>query len=109
MTVVTDAIETLKAEDSERALQECSRGGARLALVAAAAIGKLAAEYAKHPAVTAMGPDDESWPAAPEVEAFKLALFALVRLGAYEPLAGAVLDGDRPISSWWAIAFALQR
>ena len=31
VTVVTDAIETLKAEDSERALAECSRWGARLA------------------------------------------------------------------------------
>jgi len=31
VTVVTDAIETLRAEDSDRALAECSRGGARLA------------------------------------------------------------------------------
>ena len=31
VTVVTDAIETLKAEDSERALEECRRGGALLA------------------------------------------------------------------------------
>jgi nicotinamidase/pyrazinamidase len=31
VTVVTDAIETLKAEDSERALDECRRGGALLA------------------------------------------------------------------------------
>ena len=34
-----------------------------------------------------MKPDDEAWPAAPEAEAFKLALFALVRLKAYDPLA----------------------
>lgn len=32
VTIVTDAIETLKAEDSEKALEECRRGGARLAL-----------------------------------------------------------------------------
>jgi cyclophilin family peptidyl-prolyl cis-trans isomerase len=76
---------------------------------AAAAIGKLAAEYAQHAAVTAMSPDDERWPAPPEAEAFKLALFALVRLRAYEPLAAAVLAGDRPISNWWPVAFALQR
>jgi nicotinamidase/pyrazinamidase len=31
VTVVTDAIETLRAEDSDRALAEFSRGGARLA------------------------------------------------------------------------------
>ncbi|CAN5679202.1 peptidylprolyl isomerase [soil metagenome] len=76
---------------------------------AAPAIGSLAGELAKYPAVTAMGPDDETWPAAPEAEAFKLALFALVRLGAYEPLAAAVLEGGRPVSRWWPVAFALQR
>jgi cyclophilin family peptidyl-prolyl cis-trans isomerase len=76
---------------------------------AAAAIGTLAAELAKHPAVTAMKPDDETWPAAPEAEAFKLALFALVRLGAYEPLSAAVSPGDRPVSNWWPVAYALQR
>ena len=56
-----------------------------------------------------MGPDDETWPAAPEAEAFKLAIFALVRLKAWEPLAAAVLDGDRPVSRWWPVAYALQR
>lgn len=30
VTVVTDAIETLRAEDSEKALEECRRAGARL-------------------------------------------------------------------------------
>ena len=76
---------------------------------AAPAIGTLAAELVKHPAVTAMGPDDETWPAAPEAEAFKLALFALVRLGAFDPLAAAVLEGGRPVSTWWPVAYALQR
>jgi cyclophilin family peptidyl-prolyl cis-trans isomerase len=76
---------------------------------AASAVGTLAAELARHPAVTAKSGDDETWPAAPEAEAFKLALFALVRLGAYEPLAAAVLSGDRAVSNWWPVAYALQR
>jgi cyclophilin family peptidyl-prolyl cis-trans isomerase/HEAT repeat protein len=76
---------------------------------AAAAIGQLAAEYAVHPAVTSKTPDDEQWPGEPEADAFKLALFALVRLGAYEPLAAAVIEGDRPRSTWWPVAYALQR
>ena len=76
---------------------------------AAAAVGKLAAEYVRHPAVAAMKPDDETWPAPPEAEAFKLALFALVRLGAWDALASAVIDGDRPASQWWPVAYALQR
>ena len=76
---------------------------------AAPAIGKMAAEYARLPAIAGMAPDDERWPAEREAEAFKLGIFALVRLRAYEPLAAAVLDGGRPISNWWPVAYALQR
>jgi HEAT repeat protein len=76
---------------------------------AAAAIGTMVAEYAGNPAVVAITPDDESVSPSPEAEAFKLGLFALVRLGAYEPIAAAVLNGDQPISQWWPIAYALQR
>jgi cyclophilin family peptidyl-prolyl cis-trans isomerase/HEAT repeat protein len=76
---------------------------------AAAAIGKMAAEYARSPAVTALQPDDETWPLAPEATAFELGLFALVRLKGYEPLAAAVLDGGTPVTTWWPVAYALQR
>jgi HEAT repeat protein/cyclophilin family peptidyl-prolyl cis-trans isomerase len=75
----------------------------------AAAIGTMVAEYARNPAVLTMQPDDEALPAAPEAEAFKLGLFALVRLRAYDPIAAAVLEAGRPVSSWWPIAYALQR
>jgi HEAT repeat protein/cyclophilin family peptidyl-prolyl cis-trans isomerase len=76
---------------------------------AAAAIGQMTSEFAAHAAIAAMAPDDESTPIAPEAEAFKLGLFALVRLGAYEPIAAAVLSNGQPISTWWPIAYALQR
>ena len=77
---------------------------------AASAISRMAAEYAASPALAGMAPDDERWPAAPELEAFKLGIFALVRLGAYDPLAAAVLDqSGRPVSTWWPVAYALQR
>lgn len=76
---------------------------------AATAIGKMAAEYRRHPSVTALQPDDESWPALPEAEAFKLGLFALVRLGAYDAIAAAALDGSEPVTEWWPVAYALQR
>jgi cyclophilin family peptidyl-prolyl cis-trans isomerase len=75
---------------------------------AAGDVSKLAVEYAQHPSVTSMTPDQEG-AVPPEAEAYKLALFALVRLGGYEPLAAAVLTGDRPVTSWWPVAFALQR
>jgi cyclophilin family peptidyl-prolyl cis-trans isomerase/HEAT repeat protein len=78
---------------------------------AAERIGQMAAEYARTPAVAAMKPDDEPWPAASkEAEAFRLGVLALVRLRAYEPLAAAVLDpSGRPVTEWWPVAFALQR
>jgi cyclophilin family peptidyl-prolyl cis-trans isomerase/HEAT repeat protein len=42
--------------------------------------------------------------------AFRLALYALVRLKAYEPLAAAVLDSTgQPRVRWWPVAYALQR
>jgi cyclophilin family peptidyl-prolyl cis-trans isomerase/HEAT repeat protein len=74
------------------------------------AIGRMAAEYGRTSAVSSMLPDDETWPASPEAEAFKLGLFALVRLNAYDALAAAVLDPNGgPISTWWPVAFSLQR
>ena len=76
---------------------------------AAAAIGRMAAGYARSAAVAAMTPDDETRPAPPEAEAFKLGLFALVRLSAYDPLAAAVVNDGQPVSAWWPIAYALQR
>ena len=76
---------------------------------AAPAIGQMVAAYATSAPVAAMQPDDEAGPLAPEVEAFKLGLFALVRLRAYDPIAAAVLAGGQPVTSWWPVAYALQR
>ncbi len=74
------------------------------------AIGRMVSEYGGSPAVTSLAADDEKWPAAPEAEAFRLGVFALVRLGTYEPLAAAVLGpGDRPVTAWWPVAYALGR
>jgi len=65
------------------------------------AIGRMVAEYARTSAVSMLQGDDETWPAAPEAEAFRLGTFALVRLGTYEPLASAVLgaDGQRSVAT----------
>jgi len=77
---------------------------------AAEAIGHMVAEYAKSPVVSSIAPDDEKWPAAPEGEAFRLGVYALVRLGTYEPLAAAVLDArGLPLVNWWPVAYALGR
>ena len=74
------------------------------------AIGRMVAEYARTPAVSLMQGDDETWPAAPEAEALRLGLYALVRLGTYEPLAAAVLDaGGNRVTTWWPVAYAMGR
>jgi HEAT repeat protein/cyclophilin family peptidyl-prolyl cis-trans isomerase len=83
---------------------------------AAAAVGALARDAVSPGQLATLGPDVAGGePAnaaslAPEADAFRLAIYALVRLKAYEPLAAAVLGPDgRPIGRWWPIAYALQR
>ncbi len=61
-------------------------------------------------ALTGIDADDQGYPKSGPTEAVRLGLYALVRLGAYDQLAAAVLDANgRPISHWWPIAYALQR
>ena len=61
-------------------------------------------------ALAAIEPDDLTYPQAPPVDAVRLGLFALVRLGSYEALAAAAFDAKgQPISRWWPVAYALQR
>lgn len=55
-------------------------------------------------------PDDLRYPISGPAEAARLGIYALVRLGSYDALAAAVLDGSgQPVSRWWPIAFALGR
>ena len=109
---LSDAAPLVRGAAAEALGLIAAAGDAGLAAAkpAAQAIAQMAAEYGRSGAVTSLQPDDETWPAAPEAEAFKRGIFALVRLRAYEPLASAVLDaGGRPVARWWPIAYALQR
>ena len=57
-----------------------------------------------------IAPDDVGYPKNAAVEAVRLGLYALVRLGAYDELAAALLDGSGAVRSrWWPVAFAFQR
>lgn len=57
-----------------------------------------------------LDPDDLTYPQSDDVEAFRLGLYALGELKAFEPLAEAVLGEDgRPILWWWPVAYALGR
>ena len=76
----------------------------------ASAVGQMIAEFIQQGAIASLQPDDDQWPKTPEADAVRLGLFALVRLKGWAPLAAAVLDANgRPVSSWWPVAFALQR
>ncbi|MFL6279957.1 MAG: HEAT repeat domain-containing protein [Vicinamibacterales bacterium] len=98
-----EALGQVNAKDKERVTAAVRRD-------AGDAIGRMVAEYARTPAVSALQGDDETWPAPAEAEAFRLGLYALVRLGAYEPLAAGILDsaGSR-VTTWWPVAYALGR
>ncbi len=77
---------------------------------AAAAVGRLVAGVVSSGALTAPPADDEDARRDTPASAFRLGVFALVRLKAYDQLAAAVLDpSGRPRVTWWPVAFALQR
>lgn len=60
--------------------------------------------------IASLAPDDERWPMAEDVEMCRSAILALARLKQYDALAKVVLDEKgQPVSSWWPVAFALQR
>ena len=60
--------------------------------------------------LSAVRPDDEEGPKTPEVELCRLALYSLVRLKQFDQLAKVALDAQgQPVSTWWPVAYALQR
>jgi cyclophilin family peptidyl-prolyl cis-trans isomerase/HEAT repeat protein len=76
---------------------------------AAPAVSAMVRKHIAAAALDGITPDDMAYPKSAPVEAVRLGVYALVRLGSYDALAGAVLDGGRPRSRWWPIAYALQR
>ena len=77
---------------------------------AAAAIGRMVAQVVQSGALTELPGDDEDVRRDTPAAAFRLGVYALVRLKAYDPLAAAVLDqAGQPRVRWWPVAYALQR
>jgi cyclophilin family peptidyl-prolyl cis-trans isomerase/HEAT repeat protein len=75
----------------------------------APAVGQMVSAYITQGSIANLAPDDDQWPKTPEADAARLGLFALVRQKGYEPLASAVTDQSGRISTWWPVAYALQR
>lgn len=77
---------------------------------AADAVAGMAAAHVRAGALAAVATHDETYPQAPAVEAVRLGVYALVRLGAFEPLRAVVLGPDGAVvSDWWPLAYAVQR
>ena len=87
---------------------------------AAEALGRIGADGARDAIGALVGrhvvgtygidPEDLSHPQTPEVEAFRLALYALADLGAFEHLADALFQPNgQPVIWWWPVADVLSR
>ena len=76
----------------------------------AAPIARMAAEVLASGALATLPPEELDAARDTPPAAFRLAVYALVRLKSYDALAGVVLDaGGQPKVRWWPIAFAFQR
>lgn len=77
---------------------------------AAAAVGAMITAHIAAGVLNGIAADDVSYPKDAKVEAVRLGLYGLVRLGAFDQLASACLDGSGvPRSHWWPVAYAFQR
>lgn len=107
-----DAVAPLQQALADTALTVRARAIEALGLIGAreAAPWILQAASGCGPLLAPIEPDDEAWPKTPEIEVCRQALYALVRLQDFAALAAVALDAEgRPVSSWWPVAYALQR
>ncbi|MCM3880177.1 MAG: HEAT repeat domain-containing protein, partial [Vicinamibacterales bacterium] len=106
------AVEPLKQALTDSSPVVAGRAAEALGLIgdagSAAAVGQLVG--ASVAAAAAVSPDDDGPMLNPSADAFRLGVYALARLKAYEPLATAVLGpGGESRVRWWPVAFALSR
>jgi cyclophilin family peptidyl-prolyl cis-trans isomerase/HEAT repeat protein len=106
------AVDPLRAALTDASPIVAGRAAEALGLIgdtaSAAAIGALVAAHVE--SASKVPPDESAAQLEPSVDAFRLGVYALTRLKAYEPLAAAVLGPDgQPRVQWWPVAYALQR
>jgi HEAT repeat protein/cyclophilin family peptidyl-prolyl cis-trans isomerase len=77
---------------------------------AATPIAAMMTAHVKAGVLSGIAADDLEYPKPATVEAVRLGMYALVRLGAYDQLASTLLDANqRPVSQWWPVAYAFRR
>ncbi|HEX6323922.1 MAG TPA: HEAT repeat domain-containing protein, partial [Vicinamibacterales bacterium] len=72
----------------------------------APAIAEMGQLYAE--AAAAMAGDAET-ASTPEADAWRLAVYALTRIRDWDALSRITLDSGKPVTTWWPVAYALQR
>lgn len=108
------AVEPLRAALNEPSAVVQGRAAEALGLIgdaaSAAAIAAMATRHLLASNVAALDPDDVAYPQSADAEAFRLGVYALARLKAYEALASVVLDAaGQPRARWWPVAYVLSR
>jgi len=108
------AVEPLRAALADQSMLVQGRAADALGLIgdqaAAPAIATMLRAIVQSGAVSKVVPDDLRYPLEPGLEAFRLGVFALTRLKAFDALAGVVLDRNgQPAITWWPVAYALGR
>lgn len=108
------AVEPLRAALRDVSARVQGRGAEALGLIgdvaSAQAISAMAVSQLAQGRASAVAADDLSFPLAPSTEAFRLGIYALTRLKAFDALASVVLDASgQPRLNWWPVAFALSR
>ncbi len=109
-----DASEPLRGALKDPAASVEGRAAEALGLIgdaaSAPAIAAMVASTSRTSGVSALEPDDQVYPQKPEIEAFRLGVYALARLKAWDALSGCVLDSaGKPLVRWWPVAYAVQR
>jgi HEAT repeat protein/cyclophilin family peptidyl-prolyl cis-trans isomerase len=76
---------------------------------AAPAVAQMAAQIVASGALAQLPDENAETARDTPAAAYRLALYALVRLKSYDALVTAALDGPEPRLHWWPVAYALQR
>ena len=76
----------------------------------APAIAAMVGAFVRSGAPGRVSPEDSSWPLEPPVEAFRLGVYALARLKAFDAASRVLLGANgQPVVQWWPVAYALAR
>jgi cyclophilin family peptidyl-prolyl cis-trans isomerase len=76
----------------------------------ATAVSEMVRAHVSAGALAGLDADELGFPLAPPVEATRLGMFALARLGSFDAMAAAALDAaGQPVSPWWPVASAIQQ